>query len=76
MKENVRAVDTTGAGDIFGGAAMSRILKYEKAPGELTASELKEIAEFACTAAGISVTRSGGIPSVPSFEEVYEKITK
>lgn len=66
----VKTVDTTGAGDIFGGSAVSRLLKTGKAPEELTAEELSFIGRFACTAASLSTTRSGGIPSIPEEAEV------
>ena len=72
----VKPVDTTGAGDIFGGSAVSRILKSEKAPDELNQTELEKIAIFAVTAASLSTQKSGGIPSVPSEEEVYAVIKK
>lgn len=66
----IRVVDTTGAGDIFGGSAMSRILALGKAPEELTGAELTEIARFAAAAAGLSTTRAGGISGIPDYEEV------
>lgn len=65
----IRVVDTTGAGDIFGGSAMSRFLKCGKAPEDLTAEELTQITRFACTAASLSTQRHGGIASVPEEEE-------
>ena len=67
----VKPIDTTGAGDIFGGSAVSCILKRAKPPEELSAEELTEIAAFATTAASLSTQKSGGIPSVPSGEEVH-----
>lgn len=66
----VTAVDTTGAGDIFGGSAVSRILKLGAAPEELTAEQLRAVGAFAATAAGLSTERSGGIPSIPAEKEV------
>ena len=36
----VKPIDTTGAGDIFGGSAVSRLLKTGKAPEKLTEEEL------------------------------------
>ena len=71
--KGLKVIDTTGAGDIFGGAALSRILnamEEGKQPGELTGGELTEIVRFACAAAGLSTTRPGGISSVPEYEEV------
>jgi len=66
----VRTVDTTGAGDIFGGAAVSRILKLDKRPEDLTVDELRGIASFASAAASLSTRKMGGLPSIPPEEEV------
>jgi fructokinase len=68
--KGIHAVDTTGAGDIFGGSAMSQLLKTGKHPGELTAEELKDIVRFACCAASLSTQKQGGISSVPEEAEV------
>ncbi len=70
----IRVVDTTGAGDIFGGSAMSQFVQYKKAPSELTEEELTQIVRFACTAASLSTQKHGGITSVPTLQEVKEKI--
>ena len=70
----IRVVDTTGAGDIFGGSAMSQFLKLGKAPSELTEEELKAIVRFACTAASLSTQRHGGITSVPEYGEVLARL--
>lgn len=72
---DISVVDTTGAGDIFGGAAVYGILKSGKAPETLTAEELGKIVSFACAAAGLSTTRYGGISSVPEYDEVMARIT-
>lgn len=66
----IRPVDTTGAGDIFGGAAVCRLLELGKAPEALEREELAAAARFACAAAGLSTQRRGGIPSVPGRDEV------
>ena len=63
-------VDTTGAGDIFGGSAVYQLLKLGKAPEMLTEAELRQVVGFACTAAGLSTTRHGGVSSVPTLEEI------
>ena len=70
----IRAVDTTGAGDIFGGSAVYRLLESGKAPDALEEAELQEIAGFACAAAGLSTTKHGGIQSVPAYDEVIGRI--
>ena len=44
-------MDTTGAGDIFGGSALHRLLDFRVPPEELDRGGLEEIARFAVTAA-------------------------
>jgi len=72
--KSISVIDTTGAGDIFGGSAVSQLLKYEKEPAQLSEAELRQVVGFACTAAGLSTTKSGGISSVPELEAVMEKM--
>ncbi|MCI8525256.1 MAG: carbohydrate kinase [Oscillospiraceae bacterium] len=67
---DLEVVDTTGAGDIFGGSAVCGLLESGKAPEELTTEELRRIARFACAAASLSTTKLGGISSVPPFDDV------
>ena len=64
---SIRAVDTTGAGDIFGGCAVWKLLQTGKRPEKLDARELNEIAAFACRVAGLSTERPGGISSIPDI---------
>ncbi len=71
----IHVVDTTGAGDIFGGSAMSRFLRLGKDPGSLTEEELRGIVSFACTAASLSTQKHGGISSVPELEEVLARLS-
>lgn len=73
---DVKTVDTTGAGDIFGGSAVSRILGMDKSPGNLTLSELGEAARFASAASSLSTRKMGGIPSIPSMQEVLEAMAQ
>ena len=61
----VNPVDTTGAGDIFGGSAVNCILEMGVAPENLTVEQMREIGTFAATAASLSTEKSGGIPSIP-----------
>ncbi len=62
-------IDTTGAGDAYGAAALSKLLMLNKGFA-LTEADLKSIVDFATRAAGLSVTRYGGIPSSPYLSEV------
>ena len=66
----IKVKDTTGAGDIFGGSAVWKLLQHGKAPELLTGVELQDVVSFACTAAGLSTTKPGGITSVPVYEMV------
>ena len=53
-------VETTGAGDAFnGGFAASLAKGYSPL----------EAVKFGCAVAGVSVTRAGTAPSMPSLEE-------
>lgn len=72
--DGVRPVDTTGAGDIFGGSAMFALLKTGKDPAALTADELARVARFATAAAGLSTEAHGGISSVPPYAEVIARM--
>lgn len=67
-------VDTTGAGDIFGGSAVSRLLELGVAPEELNEEQLRFVGAFASTAASLSTERSGGIPSIPEKAAVEAKM--
>ena len=69
---NIKVVDTTGAGDIFGGSAVWKLLQYAKAPETLTEEELRDVVSFACTSAGLSTTKAGGISSVPDMETILK----
>ena len=70
----VHPIDTTGAGDIFGGSAVSRLLELEKPIDALTEADLAYIGCFAATAASLSTEASGGIPSIPEKEAVLKAI--
>ena len=68
--KNIKVIDTCGAGDIFGGSAVWKLLSTGKSPEDLNEEELRDIVSFACTSAGLSTTRSGGISSIPTYDEV------
>lgn len=58
---SVQAVDTTAAGDVFNGAFAARLVAGESP---------SRSAEYAVTAAALSVTREGAQPSMPDAAEV------
>ena len=69
----ITAVDTTGAGDIFGGSAMSRFLMLGKPAEDLTKEDLEKICRFAVCAAALSTETTGGFTSIPETDHI-EKI--
>lgn len=73
---DIQVKDTTGAGDIFGGSAVWKLLQYGVSPEALNEAQLRDVVTFACTSAGLSTTRSGGISSVPEYEEVLKRMEK
>ena len=66
----IRPVDTTGAGDIFGGSALSRLLKTGLPLVGLTLADVQAAARFACCAASLSTQAPGGMSSVPPEGDV------
>jgi len=70
----IHVVDKTGAGDIFGGSAMSQFIRSGKKPADLTEAELRRTVSFACTAASLSTQTHGGIASVLEYSAVDRKM--
>jgi len=71
---DIHVIDTTGAGDIFGGSAVWKLLQTGKSPENLDDEELRDVVTFACTSAGLSTTRSGGISSVHEYDEIVDRM--
>ena len=65
----VASVDTTGAGDAFNGAFLSRFLGRPLEQGLLPGA-LKETLRFANAAGAIAVTRKGAMAGSPTLEEL------
>ena len=61
-------IETTGAGDTFGGSCLHYILKYGL--DDLDERRLKEMLTFANAAASIVTTRKGALRVMPDIEEV------
>ena len=73
---NIKVIDTTGAGDIFGGSAMYKFLKLNKEIKNLTDDDLINITKFATISAGLSTTKQGGISSVVDIKTVNDYLSK
>ena len=63
----VRAVDTTGAGDIFFGSFISKFIESKKELCELCYDDVYAFASFAACNAGKSTLKKGGLPSIPNL---------
>lgn len=63
-------IDTTGAGDTFGGCILHFVLKYGLK--DYLADELMEMLTFANAAASIITTRKGALRVMPEEEEVLQ----
>lgn len=68
--QGIKVVDTTGAGDIFGGSAVWKLLQLGGDPASVGPEDVTDVVRFACTSAGLSTTKPGGISSVPDYETV------
>lgn len=60
-------VDTTGAGDAFNGGFAAALAR---------GADILDAARFGCATAGLSVTRPGTAPSMPSLEEIEQAILR
>ena len=62
---NVKAVDTTAAGDTFTGYFLS---------GLMAGMPMQDVLRMSAKAASIAVTRAGAVPSIPYQEEVMKEL--
>lgn len=66
-------IETTGAGDTFGGSSLHFVLKYGL--DHLDEAKLLEMLSFANAAASLITTRKGALKVMPEVEEVKELMT-
>lgn len=67
----VRAVDTTGAGDIFFGTFLYALSREKIDLASLSAARIESAVRYAVKAAGLSTKKKGAIASIPTYEEVF-----
>ena len=68
---NVQAIDTTGAGDAYWGAFLSSLLRQDvKSVSDLTWDKLTTAARYGTISGGLCVQKQGGIPALPTIEEI------
>lgn len=65
---DIKAVDTTGAGDAFAGSFLSKLLN-QKNIDDISTEELAEMAIFATNYASLTTTKTGAISSYLTEEE-------
>ncbi len=68
-------VDTTGAGDAFWGGFLHGLLQSNKAISALTLKEVAEFARFANVVAAICCERRGALLSMPSGQEIQQRLS-
>jgi sugar/nucleoside kinase (ribokinase family) len=66
----VRPVDTTGAGDCFMAGTLWEFLALRRGASELRAEDLLAMARRGVASGALSTEKRGGIPSIPTLEEV------
>lgn len=74
--ENIKTVDTTGAGDCFCGAALTAVLNLELNLIEPDKEKCRKLLRFANIAANLSTQKEGAIPAMPELREISEIFEK
>jgi len=64
-------VDTTGAGDCFMGAVLYKIIRRKNIEN-FSHDELLDIIDFANAAGAVSISKRGGVASMPAIEDVED----
>lgn len=72
----VKAVDTTGAGDNFMGAFLSRFITEGKRLDQLTATDLTNMLRYANAAGAICASRYGAIAGQATEEDILQFLGK
>lgn len=67
-------MDKTGAGDAFWGTFIAEFTEEEIPLSKLKLDDVRRYADCANIAAALSITRRGGIPSMPRREEIVRTI--
>lgn len=71
---SVQQVDTTGAGDAFVGALLTKLVEDQSALQD--EKKLREILKFSNACGAITTTKKGAIPALPSLSEITDFIAK
>lgn len=68
--ENVKTIDTTGAGDAFFGACLHKLLETNLNFQSLAEQTCMDIIRFASAAAALVTTKKGALKSMPTNKEI------
>lgn len=68
--DNVKTIDTTGAGDSFCGTSLSRLLDLDLKIAEMNESQCHDLLRYASAAASLATAKRGAIPAMPSDDEI------
>jgi sugar/nucleoside kinase (ribokinase family) len=66
----VKVVDTTGAGDCFMAGVLHSLLALGKTPEQVSPAEAAALAAFGVKTGSAATTGRGGIPSIPTLEQL------
>ena len=69
---SVKALDTTGAGDAFLGGALHQFMQSNRSIQQLEKQDLESISYYANAVGALVTTKYGGIPAMPTEQEVRE----
>ncbi len=70
----VKSIDTTGAGDAFIAGLLYRLTRETRPLDGYSDSDVRDILFFANAVASLVVTRHGGIPAMPTMEELIRAL--
>ncbi len=71
---DVKVIDTTGSGDSFIGACLYKISQLSMPLRDISKTEIESIIDFANASGSMAATKKGGIPSIPTTDEVLHCI--
>lgn len=67
---DTKVVDTTGSGDSFFGAFLTKLMETGKPVAAITLDELREAADFANASGSVCATKKGAIPALPGRDVI------